>query len=198
MPKSKKRLVPIQEDLHKEVMEAARNEGKSIGTFIEESLRQTVSASKLGYTPEKAAEFLKVTCAHRILGGAFVPLDVLNHLVSSACQDQGGHLALQEKWYESGRWHGKYLKEKLEDPVETFKTFLEATRWDLNEVEVKREGDTVKLRCVSTVMTEEATELLLKYVEGALHGIGYETEKNDHMKGIIIFEFKRQPSPPQP
>ncbi|MCD6412466.1 hypothetical protein J7K91_02205, partial [bacterium] len=89
-----------------------------------------------------------------------------------------------------GMLHGKYLKEKFEDPIRAFKTFLEAARWDLNEVEVQKDGDTIKFRCFSTILTEEGTDMLLKYVEGVFHGLGYKTIRNDHMKGMIILEFK--------
>jgi len=97
---------------------------------------------------------------------------------------------LQAKWYESGKWHGKYLKERFGDPVQAFKNFLEVSRWDLSEVEVRQEGNTVKLRCVSTVLTTEGTELLAKFIEGAMHSIGYQTEKSDCVKGMIVLEFR--------
>jgi hypothetical protein len=97
---------------------------------------------------------------------------------------------LQAKWYEGGTWHGKYLKEKFEDPVQALKNFLEVSRWDLSEVDVKKDNDKVKLRCVSTVLTAEGTELLTKFIEGAMHGIGYKTEKSDSVKGMISLEFK--------
>jgi hypothetical protein len=79
---------------------------------------------------------------------------------------------LRKKWYESGRWYGKYMKEKFKDPVDSLRRLLKATRWDLDEVEVKQNGDAVKIRCVSTVMTPEGTEMLLGFIEGAMHAQG--------------------------
>jgi len=185
----RKRLVYVPEDVLGDVTKVSRSRGESLGQFIEEALRQVVLASDVGYDPRQMAGLLKVIRAYRVLGGAFVPLDVLNHLVTVAYE--GGREQLQAKWYESGRWHGKYLKETFENPVETFKTFLEETRWDLNEVEVKQEDDLVRVRCISTLLTIEGTELLGKYVEGVMHSIGYETEKSDHVKGMVVLEFKR-------
>ena len=184
-----KRLVYVSEDLLREVMEVARSEGKSLGVFVEESLRLALSAEGVGYSPKEAAELLEVTHANRILGGAFVPLDVFNHLVRVAYRS--GRKKLKEIWYESGVLHGKYLKERFENPVEAFKAFLEAARWDLSEVEVKEEDDAVKLRCFSTILSKEGTEILLKYLEGALHSMGYEIIKSDYIRGMIILEFKR-------
>ena len=187
MSKSK-RLVYVSENLIKEAMEVARSEGKSLGVFVEESIELALLAKRLGYGLKEAADLLAVTKANRILGGTFVPLSVFNFFIKVA--SKGKSRSLKERWYESGKLHGKYLKEKFEDPVEAFKEFLEASRWDLNEVEVKNEGDLIKLRCFSTVLTNEGTETLLKYVEGAFHGMGYETTRSDYMKGMIILEFK--------
>jgi len=188
MSKSK-RLVYVSEDLIREAMEIARSEGKSLGVFVEESLRLALSAKKMGYSLKDASELLEVIHANRILGGAFIPLDVFNRLVKAAYRS--GRKKFKERWYESGMLHGKYLKERFEDPVEAFKAFLEAARWDLSEVEVKENGDTIRLRCFSTVLTKEGTETLLKYVEGAFHSMGYETVKSEYLKGMIILEFKR-------
>jgi len=187
MSKSK-RLVYVSEDLIQEAMEVARSEGKSLGAFVEEALRLALSAKRIGYDTKEASELLEAMHANKILGGAFVPLDVFNRLVKAAYK--AGRKRLKERWYESGMLHGKYLKERFEDPVEAFKVFLEAARWDLNEVEVRENGETVKFRCFSTVLTKEGTETLLKYIEGALHSMGYKTVRSDHIRGMIILEFK--------
>jgi len=182
-----KRLVYIPENLLEGAAIASRKRGESIGKFVEETLRQAIRVSSLDYDPEQATELLEVMQAHRILGGAFVPLDVLDYLTAKAYKDEKE--LLQAKWYESGRWYGKYIKEKFEDPVQALKTFLEATRWDLSEVEVKQTRELVRLRCVSTVLSAEATDLLSKFIEGAMSGIGYKTEKADNMKGMIALQF---------
>ena len=188
MSKSKK-LVYVSEDLIRKAMELARSEGKALGAFVEESLELALSAREMGYSLEDASKLLGVMYANKILGGVFVPLEVFNRLIQAVYEDEGEKL--KERWYESGILHGKYLKERFEDPVEAFKGFLEGSRWDLSEVEVKEEEGLIRFRCFSTILTEEGTETLLKYIEGVFHGMGYETARSDHMKGIIILEFKR-------
>lgn len=182
-----RRLVYIPEELIEGALEASRKRGESIGKFVEVTLRQAIRTSRLNYSPERAGDLLEVMHVQRILGGAFVPIDVLDYLITKAYRDE--RELLQAKWYESGRWHGKYIREKFENPAQALKTFLEATRWDLGEVAVKQNGNRVKLRCVSTVLTAEATELLSKFIEGAMHGMGYETEDADNMKGMITLQF---------
>jgi len=184
----RKRLVYVSGDILADVTEAARKNSESLSMFVEETLKQALNVNHLGYSREQATETLQVMHAHRILGGAFVPLDVLNYLTTKAYETEKEEL--QTKWYESGKWHGKYIKEKFEDPVQALKSFLEATRWDLSEVEVRQDESTVKLRCVSTVLTTEATELLSKFIEGAMHSLGYKTEKSDTLKGMMVLEFK--------
>jgi len=184
-----KRLVYLSEDLIREAMEIARREGKSLGVFVEEAVKIALLAKKLGYELKEVADLLEVTKANRILGGTFVPLNVFNYFIKVA--SKGKSVRFNEKWYESGRLHGRYLKEKFEDPVRVFKAFLKASRWDLNDIDVRNGQDSIKLRCFSTVLTDEGTKALLKYVEGAFHGMGYETIRSDHMRGMIILEFKK-------
>jgi len=182
-----KKLVYISEELFDKAKSASKEWGYSLGSFVESAVMLGVNAAKLGYTPEKALEVLNVIRAQRALGGAFIPQESLNFTLKHSDKSQK---KLQAKWYEAGRAHGKYLKEKFEDPVQVLKTFLEVTRWDLNEVEVKRERETVRLRCVSTTQTTYTTELLTKFIQGLIDGLGCQIQKIDWIKGIIFAEFK--------
>jgi len=183
-----KRLIYVPEDIIEEVLDIARKRGESISKFVEETLKTAVKTNHMGYNPKKTAETLEVMQAHKVLGGAFVPQEALNYMVENIYKAEKEQL--QAKWYESGKLYGKYLKEKFQNPIQALKTFLETTRWDLNEVEAKQEENTAKLRCVSTALTTEATELLAKFIEGTINGLGYQTQKTDCLKGMIIIEFK--------
>jgi hypothetical protein len=184
-----KRLVYIPGNIVEEVKDISRRRGESLGLFVTEVLQLALRANELGYSPKEAAEFLDIMQSQRNLGGAFVPKDVLIFLNSAACKSENGHLSM--KWYESGKWHGKYIKEKFRNPIEAFKKFLQATRWDLSEVDVRQNGDHVKFRCISTLLTDQATDLLCQFIEGAMHSMGYETEKSDAIKGMILLNFKK-------
>jgi len=184
-----KKLVYVSYDLLEEVAKASRSRGETITKFLEQALEQAVRVTLAGYDIKQLGEFFEVMYAQRILGGAFVPLDVLNYLTNTVCKDSKEQLATV--WFESGKWHGKYLKERFDDPVKSLESFLEASRWDLSEVEVKRFGGTARVRCVSTVLTEEATQLLARFIEGIMLGIGYHVEKSDILKGMIVQDFKQ-------
>lgn len=187
--KKGKRLVYIPSDIVEEARMVSRGRGESLSLFVSEVLRLALRANSLGYSPGTAAEFLEIMQAQRNLGGAFIPADVLTYLNSKACEAEVEQL--EKKWYDSGKWHGKYLNEKFEDPVQAFKKFLEATRWDLSEVEVRQNENTIKFRCISTLLTGKATELLATFIEGAMHSIGYQTDKIDTLKGMILLDFKK-------
>ncbi|MCW4016413.1 MAG: hypothetical protein NWF06_08595 [Candidatus Bathyarchaeota archaeon] len=190
MSKAKsKRLVYVPGDLAGEVTEISRQRGESLSLFVTEVLKLALKADSLGYTPKQAAEFLEIMQAQRNLGGAFVPTDVLAYLNNKVCETEEVD-QLQAKWYESGKWHGKYLNEKFKDPVCALKKFLEATRWDLSEVEVRQSQNMIKFRCISTLLTGDATKLLAKFIEGAMHSIGYQTAKSEAFKGMILLDFK--------
>ena len=189
MPDGKgKKLVYVSEDLVEEIVRISRIKDVAMGKLVEDALRQTVEIYKDGLDLKQLADFFNVMKTHRVLGGVFVPSSVLDYLIGAVYESEREQL--QAKWYESGKWNGKYLKEKFEEPIEAFGRFLELSRWDLSEVEVKEVGNSVRVRCVSTVLTSEGTELLAKFVEGVMNGMGYKTERVDCLRGMIILESK--------
>lgn len=183
-----KKLVYVSESLIDGIAKISRSRGESVGKLVEESLTQSVRVSQEGYDVKQVTDYFSVMQAHRVLGGVFVPSSVLDYLIEAVYPDKREDLLA--KWFESGRWHGKYLKEKFDNPVTAFGCFLELSRWDLNEVEVKELSNSIKVRCVSTVLTNEGTEMLTKFIEGVMDGLGYKVEKIDCLKGMIILESK--------
>lgn len=185
-----KKLVYVPEDIVEEIAEFSRRRGETISKFVEDSLRQAVRVDRAGFDVKRMADFFEVMQASRVLGGVFLPEEVLSDLVKKAYKsDRKGLLT---KWCESGKWHGKYFKERFEDPTNAFKIFLEACRWDLNEIDVKKNGDRVKVVCVSSVLTLEETELLAEFIKGAMCGMGFKPEKSDLVRGMLILEFKSE------
>ncbi len=184
-----KKLVYVSENILEKAAKVSRDEGVSLSKLVETSLMQTVRINELGYNSKQMADFFNVMQAQRVLGGLFIPSRVLDFMVTKCNKTETEQL--HEVWYESGKWDGKYLKEKFDDPVDAFRHFLELSRWDLNEVDVKKTDHSVKVRCVSTVLTLEGTKLLAKFIEGVLNGLDYETVHVDCLKGMIILESKK-------
>ena len=184
-----KKLVSVSEELLDQIAKVSVKEGVSLGKLVETSLQQTVKVNKLGYTSEQVVEVFDVLQANRVLGGLFVPIGVFDFMIEK-CREKGS-TQLQTLWLESGQWTGKYMAEKFPNPPVAFGHFLELSRWDLNEVDIKAEGNAIKVRCVSTVMTLENTNLLAKFIEGSMKGMGYKLDHIDCSKGMIISEFKK-------
>lgn len=188
IPKDKK-LIRVPSRLVAELTRASNLEEKAFYDFTTESLEQAVRAHNRGISLKEIVDFYELMEIQRASGAVITPKDVLDYLISKLYPKEKA--ALQKKWYESGRWYGKYLDTKLRGrgAVEVFGRILSASKWDLNEVNVEREGETVMLRCVSFTLPLERTELLVRFLEGVMHSLGYETKKLDSTRGIITMEF---------
>jgi hypothetical protein len=182
-----KKLVSVSENLLDAAAKVSREEGVPMGKLVENLLEQAVKVNKLRYRSDQMADFFDVLQTNRVLGGLFVPTGVLDFMLEK-CPDP---VQLQSLWLDSGRWTGKYLTEKFADPLTAFRHFLELSRWDLNEVDIKVAGNSVKVQCVSTVMSLQSTNMLAKFVEGGMDGIGYRLVSTDCLKGMLIMNFKR-------
>jgi hypothetical protein len=184
-----KKLVSVSEDVIEKAAKVSREEGLPMGKLVETLLEQAIKVNKLRYRSDQMADFFDVLQTNRVLGGLFVPTEVLDFMLDKCSVERE---ELQKLWLESGKWTGKYLTEKFPDPISAFTSFLKLSRWDLNEVDVRSLGNNVKVQCVSTVMSLENTNMLAKFVEGALEGIGYKMASTDCLKGMLIMSFKRR------
>jgi hypothetical protein len=185
-----KKLVYVSEDLLDEAAKVSQDEAVSLGKLVETALSQALKVNKLGYRSEQMADIFNLLESNRVLGGLFIPSGVLDFMVEKCNEKDVSKLRML--WFESGRWTGKYLAEKFANPIDALKNFLELSRWDLNEVDVANEtGGSVKVRCVSTVMNLENTNLLAEFVKGSLAGLGYIVEDGDILKGMIILRVKK-------
>ncbi|MBC7126789.1 MAG: hypothetical protein ABC505_03215 [Candidatus Methanosuratincola petrocarbonis] len=182
-----KKLVYISEGILDKVAEISKKKGASITKYIEDLLEQAVRIDRLGFRSEELADLLEVIHVLRVLGANFVPLDVAN----SSIESEPGP-GLGEKWYESGRLYGRYMRERFKHPIGVLGLMLRVMRWDLNEVDAIQDGSFVTVRCVSTSLTVPVAISLSKFIEGAMHGIGYRTDKIETMKGIVIGTFRME------
>jgi len=184
-----KKLVYVSEALLEQAAKVCRDEDISLGRLVEVSLLQSVKINRMGYRSDQMADFFDVLQSNRVLGGLFVPLGVLDFMLEKCSGDELEKL--RNLWFESGRWTGKYLSEKFTNPIEAFGSFLQLSRWDLNEVDIKKEGETVRVRCISTVMSIENTNLLGRFIEGVVVGLGYVVLSVECLKGMIILSSKK-------
>jgi len=183
-----KKLVSVSEGLLDAAAKVSREEGVPMGKLVENLLEQAIKVNKLRYRSDEMADFFNVLHTNKVLGGLFIPTAVLDFMLGQCNVD---NVQLQNLWLESGRWTGKYLTEKSVDPIAAFGRFLKFSRWDLNEVDITSTSGTVKVQCISTVMSLESTIMLAKFIEGALIGVGYKMVSVDCLKGMLIMHFKK-------
>ena len=181
-----KRLIPVPESLLRGLVDASSKEGKPLNRYIEEALQQAVKVFKSGQNLNGMVHYFEILQSQKASGAIFTPLTVFDFMINKVYATDKDKLL--DVWFESGNWYGKYIKEKFENPIQALADLLQAARWDLNEVNVSIIGGNVKLRCTSTALTKEGTELLLKFIAGALEGMNCKILKNEFMKGLIIVE----------
>lgn len=56
---------------------------------------------------------------------------------------------------------------------------------------MREEGNDLRLVCVSSTITAEETEILSRFITGALFGMGYAIKKEDIITGMIILDCVR-------
>jgi hypothetical protein len=157
-----KKLVYVSEDLIDKAAKVCRTENLSLSKLVESALLETIKVNELGYTSKQMADLFDVLQANRVLGGLFIPSGVLDFMIEETAHADG--VKLEKLWYESGVWTGKYLKQKFSDSVVALNHFLQLSRWDLNEVDLKEENHVVTVRCISTVMSIAGTKLLARFI----------------------------------
>src|SRR5512138_1504543 len=116
-----KKLVSVSEDVIEKAAKVSREEGLLMGKLVETLLEQAIKVNKLRYRSDQMADFFDVLQTNRVLGGLFVPTEVLDFMLEK-CSDTA---QLQGLWLDSGRWTGKYMTEKFADPLTAFGRFLE-------------------------------------------------------------------------
>lgn len=185
-----KKLILVPKSVVNELMFIANKQGKPFYGFVTETLEHVLKVYGSEHSLEEVVDFYELMEIYRSAGAKIVPDDLLNYLFSKSYETD--REILQGKLYEFGQLCGKSLISKRAEPTEALEGFLSAAGWDLNEVVVAKEDGKVKIRCVSPVLSMEKTELLLKFVDGIMHELGYEARKQDYVKGIISLEYEKR------
>jgi len=185
-----KKLIRAPDDLVSKLNEAANRQGKTFYSYLTEILEQAVRAYEMKRSLKEIIDHFEILEVHEKAGAISIPREVLDRIINKAYHEDGG--VLQQIWSQTGRWYGTYLNSKFDDAVEALSRLLKEGRWDLNEVTVKRNKEQVELRCVSTLLSEERSILLEKFVEGAMHSMGYKAEEGECFRGIIRLRFSRR------
>lgn len=142
---------------------------------------------------EEVVDLYELIEMQRASGAALLPLDLCSFMVSKIYETEKE--VLEQKWRGSGAWYGNYLKARFpdRDHPELLARLLQATRWDLRELAVERDGSRLKLRCVAPHLAEDCTLLLASFIEGAMDALEYSQTRREVMRGLIVEEFSQPP-----
>ncbi len=182
-----KKLIYVSEDLLDKISMISKKKGESISKFVEDNLRESVKVEQLGHNANEITTLLETLQIQRVLGGTFIPIDVVNHMCNRTyVQEKDLILSL---WSDSGKLYGKYIKERYDHPIMTLINLLRTMRWDLNEVALREEKAMSKFRCISTSLNESGADLLSRFIEGAITGMGFKVLRRECLKGLIVIDF---------
>ncbi len=182
-----KKLIRAPSDLVSKLNEAANREGKTLYSYISEILEQAVRACEMKRSLKEIIDSYQVMEVHKEAGTIFTPKDIMEYLVGEVCNEKDE--TLERLWYQTGKWYGIYLRERFNDSVEAFARLLREGRWDLNDVTVNHNEETLEFRCVSPFLSQERTLLIKKFMEGAMNSLGYKIQDHECFKGIIRVKF---------
>jgi len=190
-PRAEKKFIAVRGDLLQRVIEIANRDGKTVFGFVNEIFQQALRAEELKVPLSEIIDFYTLIEVMKKAGSIITTSDVFNHLITRLypLEKEG----LQEKWYVSGVWYGKYLAMKFNDTLEVFKKILEVCMWDVTEASLtKGDGGRVSLRCVAPSHTIENTELFLHFLRGVMHSFNYKIVREEFYKGIILMDLEER------
>jgi hypothetical protein len=185
-----KKWITVRRDLLNATKRIVGREGKTLGGFVNEIFEQALRAHEMKTSLTKALDAYETIKSIRESGAFILPAELLNHLVTRLYPVEKENLL--DKAYSSGQWYGEYLQTRFHgrDTVEVLHKMLSYAS-SFTEVSLSRKGTYVELRCVSTSQPPETTELLSRFIEGAMHSLGYETLKRTVSNGLILMSFSR-------
>ncbi len=191
LPAKEKRLVAIPGDLLTRLMEVANKQGKPFQTLLSQVVSGGLRALESGHSLEAVVDFYELIDMVRSSGAALIPVDLCSYMVTRLCETERENMT--KTWREAGSWYGKYLSSRFpaRDTPEMLGKLLSATRWDLREVMMTREGSKVKFRCIAPHLPEDSTYLLAAFVEGAMASSNNKVVSSEILKGMILQVFEQ-------
>lgn len=182
------KLIVVPTRLVDQLRAVAARQGVSLSSYTAEALEQALRAAGLGASLQEAVDLYRLMEVQRGAGAVHIPRSSLDRLIGELYPASGEEL--RRIWYESGRWYGEYLRTKLkDDDVLGFFEKALLVSWNLDEVEIRNDDGTVTLRYTSFTMSLESTELLVSFVSGAMHSIGFEEIDRDYLRGMATLRY---------
>jgi len=181
----KRKMLAARSDLADRISEIAVRRG-TLYDYVNDILEQAIRADSMGLNLSEVLDDMWVLKAARGAGLTFVSEKLLYDLVEKAYR-RLGKKELQDLWYETGQWYGRYYSD-LDKFEETTKKLLT----EISDLKISKDDkDRLSLTCLSSKFTEAYTELFSKFLEGVLDALGYVKDGGEVAKGMINLRFRK-------
>ncbi len=190
-PAKNTKLLVLPEELVDQLRAMTIKKGISLTNFAAEALEQAIRMEAIGGKLEDAIDVFHLYTVSQAAGVIHVPRTNFNAMIAELYKaDREGLLDI---WREAGRWYGEYMRAMLgEEALAFFRDSL-LVSWNLDEVNITRDGLLVTIELVSFVMSLELTELLSSYILGVMNFLGYELMEDDGLRGLTTLRFREEP-----
>ena len=184
------KLVVLPEGLVDELRAITIRKGISLTNFAAEALEQAIRIEAIGGNLEDAVDIYSLYNVSQAAGAVHVPRSNFNAMITQLFRaDREG---LLDVWREAGRWYGEYMRAMLGEGALAFFRDSLLVSWNLDEVNITRDGLMVKIEFVSFVMSLELTELLSSYIQGVMSSLGYGLMDEDGLRGLTTLHFREE------
>ena len=189
-PAKNTKLLVLPEELVDKLRAITIRKGVSLTNFAAEALEQAIRMEAIGGKLEDAIDIFNLYTVSQAAGAVHVPRTNFNAMIAELYRaDREGLLDI---WREAGRWYGEYMRAMLgEGALAFFRDYL-LVSWNLDEVNITRDGLLVTIKLVSFVMSLELTELLSIYIRGVMSSLGYELMEQDCLRGLTTLRFREE------
>jgi hypothetical protein len=194
--KGDKKFIAVRGDLLHKVIEISNRRGKTVYGFVNEIFEQAIRADEMDLALPEIIEKYRFMESLRNAGSVMVTLDLLNYCVDKLLETRSEELL--KIWHSSGVWYGKYLAAKFEDPLEALSKTLALYFWGISEIRIsKGNNGNVTIKIIAPDRSQEHTELIAKFVEGAVNSLNYKISRLEFWRGIILMNMVKRIMPPE-
>lgn len=187
----KRKMLVADERLAEQLAYVAKKRGQTLFSLLNEIFDHALRVYRNGLTLKPILDEWERMKAMKEAGFIYVVKPLWIDIVNMAFSSENKSLLLK-KWYEAGRWYGKYFATKsAEDPILNLRDFFSNLMWGSSEFVMEVNNEEGQIRCISADFPSSYTELLGSFFQGALDALGYKCKSKEVSKGFIRIIFQK-------
>jgi len=176
-----RKLLAARLDLADKISNLALRKG-TLYDYINDILEQTIKIESMGLSLKEIYDEMSIFKSAKDIGFVLLPEALVLGLTKKAFEKDDTFL--KQLFYENGQWYGKYYGN-----ITSFSEIMKKYLWSASELDVKKSGKNITLTCLGTSFSDEYSQLLSQFFEGAMESLGYVAKSTDVAKSIIRINF---------